>query len=207
MKKILFISFHRSHRGLVILALLVVAVNLICGGCSYIFYRAKDDDKETKRTTYQPLEERHVLNSEPKKPDYLDMAHKLIQRRHYDVALVQLREIETTNENKAEVQTLMGICYREEGQLRKAEKAFQKAMETEPEFAAAYNGLGITHYSAEKYDEAEKALKRAVELDPGRADYQNNLGQLYFKNDNLPLAEKVSSPNSMVASHSFAQPL
>ena len=118
------------------------------------------------------------------------MAHKLIQRRHYDVALVQLREIETTNENKAEVQTLMGICYREEGQLRKAEKAFQKAMETEPEFAAAYNGLGITHYSAEKYDEAEKALKRAVELDPGRADYQNNLGQLYFKNDNLPLAEK-----------------
>lgn len=66
---------------------------------------------------------------------------------------------------------------------RKAAEYFQQAIEADPNFAPAYNGLANAHYnlmwaSSQDAEIVRKAAERAVELDPAFSDAWVTLGEL-----------------------------
>jgi len=72
-----------------------------------------------------------------------------------------------------------GVDLYEAGYYSEALRAFMRAVELEPNFALAYNGIGVVNKRLGLYSEALKALQRAVRLDPGLAVAYYNLGQVY----------------------------
>ena len=65
---------------------------------------------------------------------------------------------------------------------------FELAVEVVPEFAQAWNNLGIAHARQGLRDEAIADYRRAMARDPGLAAARNNLGLLYLEEGEVPAA-------------------
>lgn len=74
-------------------------------------------------------------------------------------------------------------------EYERAEAAYLKAIELRPDWAMAYNALGIVNHSMHRIDAAEQAFKRAIELEPGWSRPHNDLAILYRMTGRLDLAE------------------
>ena len=61
-------------------------------------------------------------------------------------------------------------AYRE-GRLEEAEALLKKAIELNPQDAAAYNSLGTTLYYQKRYEEAIRSYEKAIELNPEAVSY------------------------------------
>lgn len=59
--------------------------------------------------------------------------------------------------------------------------AFQRAVDTDPQLAAAWIGLGVAHGSANQFQPAEQALRRALALEPDNSMAYTNLGNLQLR--------------------------
>jgi len=66
----------------------------------------------------------------------------------------------------------------EEKNFSEAEQLYRKVIELDPDYALAYNNLGVTLNSMKRYDEAEPLLRKAIELDPDYALAYGNLSLL-----------------------------
>lgn len=69
----------------------------------------------------------------------------------------------------AEARLVRGIVYFQrgnEGDMWLALQAFEKTTEVDPDYAPAYNWLGIAHCTIGEYSEALGNLDRAIELEP-----------------------------------------
>ncbi|MCY2930199.1 MAG: tetratricopeptide repeat protein [Planctomycetota bacterium] len=69
-----------------------------------------------------------------------------------------------------------GVEYARSGDFRKAEKAFRKALEINPKYAAAHNGLGYLFAVKENFPEAAAHFEKAAALSPRYAAAHSNLG-------------------------------
>jgi tetratricopeptide (TPR) repeat protein len=72
-----------------------------------------------------------------------------------------------------QAQYYLGEAYRlrgEDGDLKRAEQAYLKAIEAAPEFAPSYRALGVLRMKANHYVDAQKYLERYVELAPNAPD-------------------------------------
>jgi len=74
----------------------------------------------------------------------------------------------------AKAQVEFGIKVAQKKLWREATYRFEKAVEIDPTYAAAWNNLAIAYEEQGKFPEAEKAYKKAVELDPGNVLIQQN---------------------------------
>ncbi len=63
-----------------------------------------------------------------------------------------------------------------QGRYDEAEACFRQAVKLKPDFAIAYNNLGLTLHDQGKLDEAEAILHKALQLSPDFAEAHNNLG-------------------------------
>lgn len=72
-----------------------------------------------------------------------------------------------------------GLEFYKEGRYEEATKAFQRAIEIDPEYAEAHSNLGIVYYHLEKYEESLKEFTQVVSLDPDTAQYRINLAAAY----------------------------
>ena len=71
----------------------------------------------------------------------------------------------------AETLNNIGVALYDQGKYDEAVKAFDKAIEINPQYEAAWVGKGTTLGSQGKYDEAvAKAFDRAIEINPQYAD-------------------------------------
>ena len=76
----------------------------------------------------------------------------------------------------------LGICYEQTGQRVKAEKAFNKALDINPNDTSALNYLGYWWADeGRNLKQAEKLIAKAVELYPDNGYYADSLGWVYFK--------------------------
>lgn len=74
--------------------------------------------------------------------------------------------------------------------LDSAVSAYRLAVESDPEYAAGHNNLGLAYMEAGEYDFAIGEFKRALRLEPGMKMVWNNRGVAYFMNGDLPRARE-----------------
>jgi Flp pilus assembly protein TadD len=76
--------------------------------------------------------------------------------------------------NDAKEQVAFGINVAQRGLWREAIYRWEKAVELDPGYAAAYNDLAIAYEHEGQLDKARKAYEKAVELEPNNAQIRQN---------------------------------
>src|SRR6202165_1350954 len=74
----------------------------------------------------------------------------------------------------AKAQLAFGINVAQRGLWREAIYRWEKAVELDPSYAAAFNDLAIAYEHEGQLDKARKAYERALELDPNNAQVRQN---------------------------------
>ena len=88
------------------------------------------------------------------------------------------------SDNSSELYYNKGIKEYEEGQYDLAVENFKKAIELDPDYASAYNGLGGAYLLAGDFDGAIYCLEKALEIEPDSARALFNLGLAYLNKGN-----------------------
>jgi tetratricopeptide (TPR) repeat protein len=73
-----------------------------------------------------------------------------------------------------------GAAYLRLGELDRAEQAFDRAIQRDPDMADAYNAKGVIQTRRRNYDEALGLFRRALSLNPGDAGYRINVSLAYY---------------------------
>ncbi len=76
-----------------------------------------------------------------------------------------------------------------EGQLDDAIQKYQQALDLDPDFADAWEGLSMAYADKEMWDEAITAAKKVVELSPDEQLGYTNVSRIYQRSGNVPEAE------------------
>jgi Tfp pilus assembly protein PilF len=84
--------------------------------------------------------------------------------------------------SKAKAQVEFGITVAEKGLWREAIFRWEKAVELDPSYAAAYNNLAIGYEHEGEFDKARKAYEKAAQLDPNNTFIRQNFD--FFKEIN-----------------------
>ena len=74
-----------------------------------------------------------------------------------------------------------GNAHYEASRWDEAVAAYQKAIELDPGYQAAYANLGVTYYQLQQFDLAAFQYEKALELDPNDGEVAYNLGALYLQ--------------------------
>src|SRR5229473_7809499 len=74
----------------------------------------------------------------------------------------------------AKSQVEFGINVAQRGLWREAIYRWEKAVELDPSYAAAFNDLAIAYEHEGQLDKARKAYEKATELDPNSAEIRQN---------------------------------
>lgn len=74
----------------------------------------------------------------------------------------------------AKDQVDFGITVAQKGLWKEATYRWEKAVELDPSYAAAWNNLGIGYEQLGRFDDARKAYEKALEAEPGNNFIRNN---------------------------------
>jgi tetratricopeptide (TPR) repeat protein len=80
-----------------------------------------------------------------------------------------------------EAEYMLGLISNNEGDAATAIRWLERALQAEPNHAAAQSELGIAYFRQNNYEAARAALERAVELDPKDLRAVHQLGLVYAK--------------------------
>ena len=83
----------------------------------------------------------------------------------------------------------IGVRLAKQGDWQLAEAAFCRAIQLNPNYAKAYNNLGLLLQKTNRLDKAEACLLRAVELAPASPNIYNNLGLVFIDSGRRDKAE------------------
>jgi len=76
------------------------------------------------------------------------------------------------------------------GNFKAVSKEYERIIYIVPDFALAYNNLGLACLQIDDFDRAERAFRKTLELNPEAATAYLGLGQLYDRQEKFDLAEK-----------------
>ena len=94
--------------------------------------------------------------------------------------------------SNAREQVEFGINVAQRGLWREAIYRWEKAVEIDPMYAAAYNDLGIAYEHEGQLEKARKAYEKALALDPNNAQIRQNYD--LFKEINDRSAQSKDKP-------------
>ncbi|NIN01053.1 MAG: tetratricopeptide repeat protein [candidate division Zixibacteria bacterium] len=100
-------------------------------------------------------------------------------------------KIISETEQNAQDRFILATTYERLGKLREAVREYQTALEFNPEFASAYNNLGIIYGKTGMPQLAVEHFRRAIRFDPNYAKAYFNLGVIYQQTDSLDQAEEA----------------
>ena len=122
------------------------------------------------------LEGTHSLILEEMLGDF----YRIEKQFHY--AIERYENVARKKPTLADIYRKLGMCYEQINQVEKAETAFLRALELNPNDSGALNYLGYWWADeGRNLDEAIELIKRAVELKPDNGYYADSLGWIYFK--------------------------
>jgi Flp pilus assembly protein TadD len=76
--------------------------------------------------------------------------------------------------SQAKSQVEFGITVAQRGLWQEAVFRWQRAVELDPTYAAAYNNLAVAYEQLGRFEDAAKAYERALELEPDNLTIQQN---------------------------------
>lgn len=85
--------------------------------------------------------------------------------------------------SEARDQVDFGIKVAQRGLWKEAIYRWERAIEIDPTYAAAWNNLGVAHEQQGQFDEARKAYEKAAELDPDNLMIRQNFDLFKEIND------------------------
>ncbi len=80
---------------------------------------------------------------------------------------------------EAQLQVQFGIDVAQKGLWTEARYRWEKAVELDPTYAAAYNDLAVAYEHAGLFDKARQAYTKALEIEPNNVSIKQNYD--YFK--------------------------
>jgi Tfp pilus assembly protein PilF len=86
----------------------------------------------------------------------------------------QMAASDAKSRNEAKSQVEFGIKVAQRGLWKEAIYRWERAVEIDPTYAAAFNNLGIGYEHDGQPDKARKAYERALELDPRNTHIRQN---------------------------------
>jgi Flp pilus assembly protein TadD len=90
---------------------------------------------------------------------------------------------QAADRKKAVEQVVFGIDAAKAGLWREATYRWERAIEFDPTYAAAYNNLAIAYEQAGQFDKAKQAYQKASELDPKNSYIRQNIDLFKEIND------------------------
>lgn len=85
-------------------------------------------------------------------------------------------------------QYAVGREYLNQGRIDAAILRFQQALQLDPDFTEAHNGLGVAYGKAGRFAEAAEAFRAALAATPGKAHLLSNLGYAQYRAGQLDAA-------------------
>lgn len=86
----------------------------------------------------------------------------------------------TTPTDTPENSYLQGMRFLEEENYDKAMQSFERAQGLDPDYAPAYEGIGLVHLAKGNYDEAVESFKQSIDKDDEYAKAYIGLGRVYL---------------------------
>ncbi len=91
---------------------------------------------------------------------------------------------------RPDIHSLLGYCYYQLGNTKKAISYYQKAIQVNPIYTGPYNNLGNIYFSQYRLKEAEAAFEKSLSINPSDERIQKQLSAVKQKIEvweNLPL--------------------
>ena len=127
----------------------------------------------------------------PSDIDGLLVGHRLMAAGEYELAHRAYTRAAAQQGLNVDTLSALGSANLKLGRLNQAERLLRRAVEEEPEFAAAWNNLGVILMERGKISEAAQIFRRAFATDSGNSDEIR---------DNLRLAlAKLDDPSNTVS--------
>jgi Flp pilus assembly protein TadD len=105
------------------------------------------------------------------------------------VALLAASPSVADTKGDAKSQVEFGINVAQRGLWREAIYRWEKAVELDPKYAAAYNDLAIAYEHEGQLDKARKAYEKAIELSPNSEPIRQNYELFKEINDRTTVAK------------------
>ena len=118
----------------------------------------------------------------------LARGRQALSKKSYPEAIEHLQKAIVSYPSFYEAHLLLGTAFVDEREWKKAEAAFQGALELKASSAAATLSLGEVYWREKRYDEAEKTLLDGLKLDEKSWDGYFTLARLYWDRENIPKA-------------------
>jgi tetratricopeptide (TPR) repeat protein len=148
---------------------------LVCSGCSSI------REKVVKKADQPPetLEEKiSVAKKRLKHPDKFYVTHGQLQEKMGDLESARTSYQVALGENPKSIDAVLGLARLDQvaGRKIEAEKAFQKALEMQPNDPQVRASIGQFYAAEEKWDKAIPLLSQAVKTAPADKNIRYQLG-------------------------------
>lgn len=120
-----------------------------------------------------------------------DDAARALRERRTDEAERGFRTLAQAHPELGGAHANLGVIYRQQGKLKEAVAALEKAVQASPSRSRYHNELGIAYRLQGEFTKARSAYERAIELDAGYAAPVLNLGilhDLYLRDEARALA-------------------
>jgi tetratricopeptide (TPR) repeat protein len=133
-----------------------------------------------------------------------ELVYKIYLKGQIKEAINQIKILNEQYPNQPFLFNLIGVCYKEIGQLNGAVKMFKNAINFESKYAEAHYNLGATLQIIGQKNEAIESYKKAIQILPSYYDAHNNLGNILLEIGHIDLA--IESLQWAIAyKHDFAE--
>jgi Flp pilus assembly protein TadD len=93
------------------------------------------------------------------------------------LALALTTTVQADRRSDAKVHVDFGITLAQKSLWKDATVRWERAVEIDPTYAAAWNDLGIGYEQLGEFDKARSAYEKAMQLEPGNTMIANNYAQ------------------------------
>lgn len=132
---------------------------------------------------------RDLLQREPDNGQALEQLSQLLIDEGRSQEAITVLSQAAADSSSPDLYDLLGDAYSQQKDYAKAEDAYRKAVEDEPEEARHRHGLAQALMAEDKYAEALEQFKKLSEMEPGTADNYLRMSELYRRLGHYDQAE------------------